>query len=138
VGDHGGGSQKSAASIVAHAIMDEGSNRWLSRMNRDMEPARAAEACGAIHTGLCREYRTESGRVRTGAANWASSPENPLPATDSLMELVVARDNVVVTRTLPLSQLGLFSLLHHWTKQNESTMGTAVVRNRMPGGVRGG
>jgi len=35
-------------------------------------------------------------------------------------------------------ELGLFSLLHHWTKQNESTIGTAVVRNRMPGGVREG
>ena len=33
---------------------------------------------------------------------------------------------------------GLFSLLHHWTNWNESTIGTAVVRNRTPGGVRGG
>jgi RNA-directed DNA polymerase len=35
-------------------------------------------------------------------------------------------------------RLGLFSLLHHWTKQNESTVGTAAVRNRTPGGVREG
>lgn len=33
--------------------------------------------------------------------------------------------------------LGLFSLLDHWTNWTESTNGTAVVRNRTPGGVRG-
>ena len=46
-----------------------------------------------------------------------------------------------MNEALPLryfDQLGLFSLLHHWTKQNESTIGTAVVRNRTPGGVREG
>lgn len=36
------------------------------------------------------------------------------------------------------ADLGLFSLLHHWKNRNESTIGTAVVRNRTPGGVRGG
>ena len=98
MGDHDGGTQKSAASIVARAIMGEGSNRWLSRMNRDMKPARAAEAGGEIHAGLSQEYRTESGRVGPGAANCSSSQGNPLPATDSLMELVVARDNMIRAR----------------------------------------
>ena len=36
------------------------------------------------------------------------------------------------------ADLGLFNLLHHWTNWNASTAGTAVVRNRMPGGVREG
>ena len=98
MGDHDGGAQKSAASIAAHAIMGEGSNRLLSRMNRDMKSAGAAEAGGETHAGLPREYRTESGRVGTGAANCSSSQGNPLPATDSLMELVVARDNMIRAR----------------------------------------
>ena len=45
-----------------------------------------------------------------------------------------------MNEALPLSyfnELGLFSLYQQVTNQNASTTGTAVVRNRMPGGVRG-
>jgi len=46
-----------------------------------------------------------------------------------------------MNEALPLrhfAELDLFSLLDHWNNWNESTNGTAVVRNRTPGGVRAG
>jgi len=63
-----------------------------------MISATAAEAGVETHSGHAGEYRTESGRVLCGAANWSSTQTNPLTGTEQLMEQVVDRENMLRAR----------------------------------------